>query len=119
MQINEIGLYTSDVIGMSKFYRALFKIENESNETENDDVIQFIGTEGNGVTIYNDGVIRKENHQNICLAITVDDVDFEYERLLSLGVKITEPPTVRPWGAKNMIFSDPEGNQLIFRSIPK
>ena len=119
MQIDEIGLYTSDVIGMSNFYRALFKLENVSNETENDDVIQFITTDGMGVTIYNDGVTRKENHQNICLAITVEDVDFEYGRLKNLGIDITEPPVLRPWGAKNMIFKDPEGNQIIFRSTPK
>ena len=53
----------------------------------------------------------------ICLAFTVDDVDIEYERLISLGINKIEPPTIRPWGAKNMIFTDPDGNQIIFRTI--
>jgi len=115
MKIGEIALLTNDVIGLSNFYKTLFGIDNNSD----DDVIQFIITEGTGLTIYNDGVERKENYQNICLAFTVDDVDIEYERLKTLGIKILEPPTVRPWGAKNMIFADPEGNQIIFRCIHK
>ena len=115
MKIGEIGLFTNDVIGLSNFYKTLFEIDNKSD----DDVIQFIITEGTGLTIYNDGVERKANYQNICLAFTVDDVDMEYKRLKALGVKITEPPTIRPWGAKNMIFADPEGNKIIFRCIPK
>ena len=115
MQIGEIGLLTSDVIKLSKFYKMILEIDNDNN----DETIQFIITEGTGLTIYNDGVERKENHQNLCLAFTVDDVKKKFERLKVLGVNIIEPPTIRPWGAKNMIINDPEGNQVIFRSIPK
>jgi len=115
MQIGEIGIFTNDVIGLSNFYKLLLGIDNDSN----DETIQFIITEGTGLTIYNDGITRKENHQNICLAFTVDDVDMEYERLKTIGAEIIEPPTIRPWGAKNMIFNDPEGNQVIFRCIPE
>ena len=115
MKIDEVGILTNDVVGLSNFYKTLLGTDNDSN----DDTIQFIITEGTGLTIYNDGIERIANHQNICLAFTVDDVDIEFERLKTLGVKVIEPPTIRPWGAKNMIFADPEGNQLIFRSIPK
>ena len=115
MKIGEVGLLTNDVSGLAAFYKKLFNIDNGSN----DNTIQFIVTEGTGLTVYNDGIERTANHQNICLAFTVDDVDVEFERLKSLGIKVVEPPTVRPWGAKNMIFNDPEGNQIIFRCIPK
>ena len=115
MQIGEIGIFTSDVIGLSNFYKSLLGIDNDCN----DETIQFLITEGTGLTIYNDGIERKENNQNICLAFTVNDVDAEYKRLKALGVEIIEPPTIRPWGAKNMILKDPEGNQVIFRCIPE
>ena len=115
MQIGEVGLYTNDVVGLANFYKAILCIDNNSD----DDVIQFLISNGTGLTIYNDGNKRRGNYQNICLAFTVDDVDSEYERLKKLGINIIEPPTVRPWGAKNMILNDPEGNQIIFRSIPK
>lgn len=45
------------------------------------------------------------------------DVDIEFERLKALGVEIVSPPTVRPWGAKNMSFLDPDKNLITFRSF--
>ena len=53
------------------------------------------------------------------MAFTVDDVDDEFVRLKSLGIKIIDEPTVRPWGAKNMRFCDPDGNFVVFRSFPE
>ncbi len=113
MNVNEVGLLTSDVIRLADFYRAVLKIEGESDN----DVHQFIGD--TMLTVYNDGVPREGNYNNICIAFTVDSVDEEYERLRALGVEITDPPTERPWGAKNMIFKDPDGNVGVFRSLPK
>lgn len=113
MKIGEVSLLTGDVIRLANFYKKLFGIENK----DNDDVHQVIITDGTGLTIYNDGVERKNNYQNICLAFTVDSVDEEFIRLQSLGVEIIEPPTVRPWGAKNVIFTDPDGNRIVFRSL--
>ena len=53
------------------------------------------------------------------MAFTVDNVDDEFVRLTSLGIKIIDEPTMRPWGAKNMRFCDPDGNFVVFRSFPK
>ena len=115
MEIGEVCLMTNDVIRLSNFYKVLFGIENNSDDT----VIQFIISEGTGLTVYNDGTERKGNHNNICLAFTVDDVDIEYEHLKSLGVEIIDPPTDRPWDARNMRFADPDGNHVYFRSFPR
>ena len=71
------------------------------------------------LTVYNDGTERKNNPQNICIAFTVEDVDAEFEKLTALGIEIVSPPTLRPWGAKNMSFLDPDGNLITFRSFPK
>lgn len=115
MKIGEVCLYTEDVIGLADFYKALLRVNNDSD----DDVHQFILAEETALTIHNDGVARAENGQNICLAFTVDDVEAEYERLQALGAEIIEPPTLRPWGAKNLIFTDPAGNRVVFRSLPQ
>jgi predicted enzyme related to lactoylglutathione lyase len=115
MKVGEVCLLTSDVIGLSNFYKALFQIDNGSN----DNVHQFIISEETTLTIYNDGKERKTNLHNICIAFTVDDVDIEFERLKELGVEIVDIPTIRPWGAKNMSFLDPDNNLVIFRSFPK
>lgn len=106
---------TKDVIRLANFYKQLFHIDNKSN----DSVHQFIIDEETSLTIYNDGIERTTNPHNICIAFTVDDVDKEYHRLCELGVRIVEPPTVRPWGAKNMSFLDPDENLITYRSFSK
>lgn len=113
MKIGEVCLLTNDVIRLANFYKLLFDIDNGCD----DDIHQFIISEETTLTIYNDGVQRKNNLQNICIAFTVADVDIEFDRLKTLGVEIVSPPTVRPWGAKNMSFLDPDNNLITFRSF--
>jgi predicted enzyme related to lactoylglutathione lyase len=102
---------------LADFYRKILKITLDENSDENkNEKNQFIITDGTGLTIAHKEETINGNG-NICLAFTVDNVDKEYERLLGLGVIIKAPPTTRPWGAKNMLFYDPDGNKLIFRTI--
>ena len=44
----------------------------------------------------------------------VPDVDVCYEEFLSRGVVPTEPPEDRPWGQREMVLTDPDGNRLRF-----
>jgi len=115
MKVGEVCLLTGDVIGLANFYKRLFNIDNGSN----DNVHQFLISEETTLTVYNDGVSRKDNPHNTCIAFTVNDVDVEYERLRNLKIEIVTPPTARPWGAKNMSFLDPDNNLITFRSFPK
>ncbi|WP_312431367.1 VOC family protein [Lacrimispora sp.] len=115
MKVGEVCLFTNDVIRLSNFYKMLFNIDNGSD----DNIHQFIISEETTLTVYNDGIERKINAHNICIAFTVDDVDAEFERLKKFGIKIVTPPTLRPWGAKNMSFLDPDNNLITFRCFPK
>jgi predicted enzyme related to lactoylglutathione lyase len=114
MKIGEVCLLTSDVIRLSNFYKSLFGVDNCSSNH----VHQMIISEETTLTIYNDGIVRNVNPHNICIAFTVDDVDVEFERLKALGVEIIDPPVMRPWGAKNMSFLDPDNNLITFRCFP-
>ena len=113
MRIGEVSLLTNDVIRLANFYKLLLSAENDSN----DSVHQTIIGEETMLTIYNDGTIKNNNNQNICLAFTVDDVDFEYRRLLSFGVEVIDQPRNRPWGARNMSCYDPDHNIIYLRSL--
>ena len=115
MKVGEVCLFTKDVVRLSNFYKSIFEIDNGSD----DKIHQFIISEETTLSVYNDGMEREMNTQNICIAFTVDDVDSQYERLKILGVKILEPPAIRPWGAKNMSFLDPDDNLIVFRSFPE
>lgn len=115
MKIGEVSLLTNDVIGLANFYKQLLEIDNGSE----DEVHQTLISEETMLTIYNDGSIKNNQNQNICLAFTVDDINREYEKVLSLGAKVIEGPTKRPWGATNMSFYDPDNNVIYLRSFPK
>lgn len=114
MYIGEVCLETNDVRKMADFYRKIFNITSDCT----DEVHQFILTEGTTLSIYNNGKLKNNQNENISLAFTVDDVDAEYNRILSLGIRIIDAPKLQPWGAKNMHFCDPDGNHIYFRTLP-
>lgn len=113
MKLGEVGLLSNDVVKLANFYKALFELDNQSS----DEVHQTIIAEETMLTIYNDGSKKNNSNQNICLAFTVYDIEKEYKKLLGLGVEIIEEPTLRPWGAINMSFYDPDRNVIYFRSF--
>ncbi|MDD4797549.1 MAG: VOC family protein [Eubacteriales bacterium] len=114
MTIGEVSLLTNDVVALANFYKTVLQIDNGSDDATH----QVLLTQGTGLTVYNDGTHRVKQNSNVALAFTVDDVDAEYQRLLGLGVRMVEPPTTRPWGARNMHFLDLDGNSIYFRSFP-
>lgn len=111
MKIGEVSLLTNDVVRLAGFYKELLRADNGGNDT----IHQTILAEETMLTIYNDGSLKNNNNQNICLAFTVKDMEAEYQRLLAMGVEIREKPMVRPWGAVNMSFYDPDRNVIYFR----
>ena len=113
MRIGEVCLLTEDVVKLSDFYKRLLKIDNDSS----DPVHQTIIAEETMLTVLHAEQNGREAGQNFCLAFTVDDLDEEYQRVLSMGAEIVEGPKVRPWGASNMSFRDPDGNIVYFRSF--
>lgn len=115
MKIGEVSLLTNDVRRLAAFYKELLEIENDSE----DETHQFLISEETTLTVYNDGSIKNNQNQNICLAFTVDDIEKEYKKVLSMGARIIEEPTRRPWGAINMSFYDPDNNMIFFRCFPK
>lgn len=115
MKLGEVCILTHDVVRLANFYKALLETGNGSDDA----VHQTILGEETMLTVFNDGRQKDHAGQNMCLAFTVDDIDKEYQRVVSLGAEIIEPPAVRPWGAVSMSFADPDGNVVYLRSFPK
>lgn len=113
MLFSEVCLFTKDVVTLADFYKCILKTTSDCE----DEVHQQMKTQGATLSIYNNGDVKDSKNENISIAFTVDDVDEEFERLKQLGVQIKEPPTTRPWGARNMLFYDPDGNLVVFRSF--
>ena len=93
------------------------EIIQDKIQDSDDDIHQYIISEGTTLTVYNYGTVKNNQNQNICLAFTVDDIENEYRKLQALGVRIIEPSTKRPWGAVNMSFYDPDNNVIYFRQF--
>ena len=115
MKIGEVCLLTNNVPRLASFYGQLLGVE----ESSSDETHQFVLAGETALTVYNDGTEKNNQNQNICLAFTVDDMDKAYEKVLSLGARIIEPPAKRPWGAINMSFYDPDNNMVYLRSFLK
>lgn len=111
MKIGEVSLNTNDVVRLADFYKELFGIDNGSSDTGH----QVLIGEETALTVYNDGTRKNNRNRNISLAFTVEDMEAAHRKLLAMGAEIIEPPTLRPWGAVNMSFYDPDGNVIYFR----
>ena len=115
MILAEVSLLTNDVKILSDFYKKVLNTGSDSDDA----VHQTLMTEGAALTIYNDGTTKNNANQNISIAFTVENVDDAFEKLKQMDVEIIDPPTTRPWGARNMHFCDPDGNHVYFRTILK
>ena len=93
MKIDEVSLLTNDVPRLADFYKQPLGTENNSS----DETHLFILTGGTALTICNDGTVKNNQNQNICLAFTAEDIEKEYERVPALGARINEAPTKGPW----------------------
>ena len=112
MQLGEVCLLTADVPRLAAFYRWLMDVPQSCDDTVHQTVL---ATEPM-LTVHHDGTHLCNVPQRICIALTVQNVDEHYARLLQAGVPILTPPTDRPWGARNLCFTDPDGNQVYLRS---
>lgn len=110
-----VCIKTADVKRLANFYKKILKTTSDYDS----DIHQEIATNGAALAIMK--TTESDNTKNVYmnLMFTVEDVDREHSRLQKLGIPITELPTTRPWGARNMTFRDPDGNNVTFRSFMK
>jgi len=119
MQFTDVSFVTNDVSRLRAFYEAVFGGKAEGNKQHASLTVNGMGftflAQKNPAFYYE----RTEGASNIILSFNTDDVDVEYQRIVSLGAKILCKPKTHPWGARSFQISDPDGNILNFRSIPK
>lgn len=115
MRLGEVGLLTPNVKRLADFYRQLLNVKDR----DKDEVHQTILTQETMLTITKDDHAVAVPHPSIVLAFTVSDIQSAHQRLLQLGVTIIEGPVLRPWGAINLSFYDPDGNIIYLREFTK
>lgn len=123
-QFTDICIISEDVPSLIKFYESVFgvKAADDSNEIH-------AGLSIGNLTLTIDSAnlsrntafnyVSGQSSDNTIIGFNVDDVDAEYERLVSLNVSMLNTPITHPWGARSFQFKDPDGNILNFRSLVK
>ena len=108
-----LGFYilSKNIITMVDFYKTILRAEVESEGNHFN--INLPDGKG-GFVIWDNGDVTDTINEKMIMWFSVDDVDKEYEMLLKMNVTILEPPVNNPYGARHMVFCDPDGNRIRF-----
>jgi catechol 2,3-dioxygenase-like lactoylglutathione lyase family enzyme len=125
VKLTHICLITPQFAKMQEFYRRLLHQEPKQFQL---DYVEF-QIPGAIVSLYEEASfaqiapagVPKPGTGGMMLELQVPDVDHEYERLHSLGLKINFilSPTTFPWGNRSIYLKDPDGNLVnIYSLVP-
>ncbi len=119
-KLNLVTLVTSDLAGMTTFYRDVLGFEILSDDGENfvefkNEGVRFaLTTHKQMVEVTDDASYRiAPAGQRVELAIAFDsheEVDQAYAEITAKGARPVTPPATMPWGQHTAFFADPDGN---------
>jgi catechol 2,3-dioxygenase-like lactoylglutathione lyase family enzyme len=116
--IAHLAVVTSDIQRAVHFYTDVLGFrETLRLETDHSGTIVFVSLNGTQLELFGGGRPRepgedegKVGYPHVALA--VDDVDAEYDRLRGRGVEFDMPPTEAEAGIRLAFFRDPDGNRI-------
>jgi uncharacterized glyoxalase superfamily protein PhnB len=115
MTLKQTRLVTTDVAKLTQFYE---NVSQSKADILNSSFVQFQNEACKGLAIvelastraYGDDVAVAGTNRSVILDFEVDNVDAEFERLQDCVSDWVMPPKVMPWGARAIVFRDPDGN---------
>ena len=129
MKLDGLVIFVNDMPTMIRFYRDVLGFEIQEPE---DTLNVYLIKDGTLFMFYPRKEFEKfanrsfsyatgvNGHYEIALSVdTYDDVDKEYERLISLGVTSICAPATQPWRQRTCYIADPEGNLIEIGSFHK
>ena len=123
MTLKQTRLVTTDVPKLTHFYES---VSQSKAEIVSNGYVQFQNKACEGLAIieqaltqaYGEGVAESGANRSVILDFEVDDVDAEYKRLEESVSDWVMPPKVMPWGARAIVFRDPDGNLVNMYTHP-
>lgn len=121
LKFDAIGLFVNDLKTMVEFYRDVLGVEINWDEGPyaefKHEGIRFMmyGRKDFGKLTGKSFDYNSNLNGTFELAIDLpkfEDVDKEYERLVSLGAKPVYKPKTEPWGMRSSYIADPDGNLI-------
>jgi len=120
-KVDHVGIMVKDIDSSIKFYMDVvgFKLIDKITHSDGYMKLAFLGfgeageTELELIQGYNSGLPEEGKVHH--LAVTVDDIEKEFERIKTLDVKlIDEKITILPNGFRYFFFHGPEGEWIEF-----
>lgn len=108
MRLHGVCIQTHNIAKLVDFYKKVFE-----QEPDVDGGVDYRFYEAQ-LIIFKLEVDKAPSTKNAALIYAVDDVDYEYNRLVNLEIRIPSPPTDKPWDVRSFIFDDPDGNTVSF-----
>ena len=122
MRLDGFGLFVKDMAAMIRFYRDVLGFEiKEGEDTSN----VYLVKDGTLFLLYGRNDFEKmtsrkyeyvkglNGHAEIALYVdTYEEVDREYERVISKGAVSVLAPETENWGQRTCYIADPEGNLI-------
>jgi catechol 2,3-dioxygenase-like lactoylglutathione lyase family enzyme len=123
VQVTHVCLVTPQFAQMQEFYRRLLHLEPKQFT---EDYVEF-QTPGVIISLYEEAsfaqiapaAVLKPGTGGMMLELQVANVDQEYKRLHSIGLKVDfiMPPRTFPWGNRSTYLRDPDGNLINLYSL--
>jgi uncharacterized glyoxalase superfamily protein PhnB len=121
--LKQTRLVTTEVATLTRFYE---NVSQSKAEILNEKYVQFQNKNCKGLAIvelastqaYGDDVAEAGANRSVILDFEVVDVDDEYKRLQDSVSDWVMAPKVMPWGARAIVFRDPDGNLVNMYSHP-
>lgn len=129
MKLDGFGLFVNDMPTMIRFYRDVLGFEIKEDENTSNVYLIKDGTlfllygrkDFESMTSRKYDYIKDFNgHFEIALYVdTFEEVDIEFNNVVSKGAKPIFEPTTEPWGQRTCYIADPEGNLIEIGSFNK
>ena len=129
MKLDGFGLFVNDMPTMIRFYRDVLGFEIKEDENTSNVYLIKDGTlfllygrkDFESMTSRKYDYIKDFNgHFEIALYVdTFEEVDIEFNNVISKGAKPILEPTTESWGQRTCYIADPEGNLIEIGSFNK
>jgi len=123
--IDHLAVVTTDLERAARFYKEVLGFRETGRlQMEDGGTIVFIALDSTNLELFGGGKPKEEKEESwqaglAHIALAVDDVDGEYERISSHGVQFTMKPTSAIAGLRIAFFKDLDGNVLELVQRPK
>lgn len=106
------SIYVRDMERALEFYRDLLGF---SVVFTNGSPIAFVVLRRDAVSIHLS--VRRENAGTCHAHIMLSDLDSLYNKLFGAGATVRQPPKVQPWGLRDIVVEDHDGNTFEFAEL--